>query len=119
MPSLRSFKTGAILLDGLFVYDILWVFFTLIMVGVAKPFDAPIKLWFPTANAAAQPALWYIVPSMIDSWLFIAYGMVMKGVAATVGILGFGPGSKLAWSHISAPFFLSCFCYCYLMLLFL
>ncbi|KAE9609160.1 putative presenilin/signal peptide peptidase [Lupinus albus] len=52
MLSLGSFKTGAILLAGLFVYDIFWVFFTPVMVSVAKSFDAPIKLLFPTFNSA-------------------------------------------------------------------
>ncbi|EMS68855.1 Minor histocompatibility antigen H13 [Triticum urartu] len=52
MLSLGSFKTGGILLAGLFVYDIFWVFFTPVMVSVAKSFDAPIKLLFPTADAA-------------------------------------------------------------------
>ncbi|KAG9142072.1 hypothetical protein Leryth_016292 [Lithospermum erythrorhizon] len=40
MLSLGSFKTGAILLAGLFVYDIFWVFFT------------PVMLLFPTSNVA-------------------------------------------------------------------
>ncbi|KAK1372763.1 Signal peptide peptidase [Heracleum sosnowskyi] len=52
MLSLGSFKTGAILLGGLFFYDIFWVFFTPVMVSVAKSFDAPIKLLFPTADSA-------------------------------------------------------------------
>ncbi|KAE8663792.1 Signal peptide peptidase 1 [Hibiscus syriacus] len=52
MLSLGSFTTGAILLSGLFVYDIFWVFFTPVMVSVAKSFDAPIKLLFPTADSA-------------------------------------------------------------------
>ena len=34
------------LLSGLFFYDIFWVFFTPVMVTVAKSFDAPIKLLF-------------------------------------------------------------------------
>ncbi|XP_060197231.1 signal peptide peptidase-like isoform X2 [Lycium barbarum] len=50
MLSLGSFKTGAILLAGLFVYDIFWVFFTPVMVSVAKSFDTPIKLLFPTSD---------------------------------------------------------------------
>ncbi|KAH7673490.1 Peptidase A22B signal peptide peptidase protein [Dioscorea alata] len=50
MLSLGSFKIGAILLGGLFIYDIFWVFFTPVMVSVAKSFDAPIKLLFPTSN---------------------------------------------------------------------
>ncbi|KAG6537411.1 signal peptide peptidase 2-like [Zingiber officinale] len=52
MLSLGSFKTGAILLVGLFFYDIFWVFLTPVMVSVAKSFDAPIKLIFPTSDAA-------------------------------------------------------------------
>lgn len=35
-----------ILQAGLFVYDIFWVFFTPVMVSVAKSFDAPIKVSF-------------------------------------------------------------------------
>eukprot|EP00761_Pharyngomonas_kirbyi_P012084 gb/GECH01012111.1/.p1 GENE.gb/GECH01012111.1/~~gb/GECH01012111.1/.p1 ORF type:complete len:328 (+),score=58.92 gb/GECH01012111.1/:1-984(+) len=44
---LGSFKVGAILLSGLFFYDIFWVFGTDVMVTVAKSFNAPIKLMFP------------------------------------------------------------------------
>mmetsp|Transcript_18696 Transcript_18696/g.27049 ORF Transcript_18696/g.27049 Transcript_18696/m.27049 type:complete len:398 (-) Transcript_18696:498-1691(-) len=45
--SLGSYKIGAILLIGLFFYDIFWVFGTDVMVTVAKSFDGPIKLLFP------------------------------------------------------------------------
>lgn len=45
--SLDSFKTGMILLGGLFFYDIFWVFGTEVMVSVAKNFDAPIKVVWP------------------------------------------------------------------------
>ncbi|CAL1707111.1 unnamed protein product [Somion occarium] len=41
---LDSFKTGCILLSGLFVYDIWWVFGTEVMVKVATNLDVPIKL---------------------------------------------------------------------------
>lgn len=44
---LNNIVTGMILLSGLFVYDIFWVFGTNVMVTVAKNFDAPIKLVFP------------------------------------------------------------------------
>eukprot|EP00288_Rhodomonas_lens_P003256 CAMPEP_0177719460 /NCGR_PEP_ID=MMETSP0484_2-20121128/16112_1 /TAXON_ID=354590 /ORGANISM="Rhodomonas lens, Strain RHODO" /LENGTH=378 /DNA_ID=CAMNT_0019231673 /DNA_START=14 /DNA_END=1150 /DNA_ORIENTATION=- len=47
MLSLGSFMNGAILLSGLFFYDIFWVFGTDVMVTVAKSFQAPIKLVFP------------------------------------------------------------------------
>lgn len=51
--SIGSYKVGAILLCGLFVYDIFWVFGSEsifgsnVMVTVAKSFDGPIKLLFP------------------------------------------------------------------------
>lgn len=44
---LNNVVTGLILLSGLFVYDVFWVFGTNVMVSVAKNFDAPIKLVFP------------------------------------------------------------------------
>merc|ERR1711962_93459 len=44
---LNSFPIGCILLGGLFVYDIFWVFGTDVMVTVATSFKAPIKLLFP------------------------------------------------------------------------
>lgn len=45
--SLGSVQTATILLSGLFIYDIFWVFCTPVMVNVAKNFEAPIKLLFP------------------------------------------------------------------------
>lgn len=40
---LNNLQTGALLLGGLFFYDIFWVFGTNVMVTVAKSFEAPIK----------------------------------------------------------------------------
>lgn len=45
--SLGTYKIGAILLVGLFFYDIFWVFGTDVMVTVAKSLDGPIKILFP------------------------------------------------------------------------
>ncbi|XP_056279720.1 minor histocompatibility antigen H13 isoform X3 [Pseudoliparis swirei] len=44
---LNNVNTGCILLGGLFVYDVFWVFGTNVMVTVARSFEAPIKLVFP------------------------------------------------------------------------
>ncbi|PPR07823.1 hypothetical protein CVT24_003100 [Panaeolus cyanescens] len=44
---LDSFKTGCILLCGLFVYDVWWVFGTEVMVKVATRVDVPIKILWP------------------------------------------------------------------------
>lgn len=52
--SLGSVGVGVILLVGLFFYDIFWVFFTPVMVSVAKNFDAPIKLLFPRGSTDAR-----------------------------------------------------------------
>lgn len=47
--------SGALLLSGLFFYDIFWVFGTPVMVTVAKSLDAPIKLVFPRAGSIPPP----------------------------------------------------------------
>jgi Signal peptide peptidase len=54
MLNLGSTSTGLVLLWGLFVYDIFWVFFTPVMVTVATKIDGPIKLLFPTRGVAKK-----------------------------------------------------------------
>jgi len=44
---LDSFATGCMVLSGLFLYDIWWVFGTEVMLSVATKIDAPIKLLWP------------------------------------------------------------------------
>ncbi|CAH8619132.1 unnamed protein product [Schistosoma haematobium] len=44
---LNKFVNGILLLCGLFVYDIFWVFGTGVMMAVAKNLDIPIKVTFP------------------------------------------------------------------------
>lgn len=51
-----SFKVGALLLWGLFFYDIFWVFGTDVMETVAKSVDGPIKLLFPKKLVIEQPS---------------------------------------------------------------
>ena len=50
--SLGTYKIGAILLIGLFFYDIFWVFGTDVMVTVAKNLDGPIKILLPRSMEA-------------------------------------------------------------------
>ena len=45
--ALGEFKTGIILLSLLFFYDIFWVFFTPVMLSVAKNIEGPVKLMLP------------------------------------------------------------------------
>ena len=47
LMALDSFRTGGIMLLGLFAYDIFWVFGTDVMVSVARGLDGPIKITFP------------------------------------------------------------------------
>ena len=62
--SVGSYKIGAILLMGLFVYDIFWVFGTDVMVTVAKSFDGPIKLLFPR-----------VLPTLLEKGQFSLLGL--------------------------------------------
>jgi minor histocompatibility antigen H13 len=45
--SLSTIKTGLLMLWGLFIYDIFWVYGTDVMVTVAKNLNIPIKILFP------------------------------------------------------------------------
>ena len=48
---LGEYKEGLILLSLLFFYDIFWVFYTPVMVSVAKNIEGPVKLMFPKLKA--------------------------------------------------------------------
>ncbi|KAK5017218.1 hypothetical protein LTR39_001667, partial [Cryomyces antarcticus] len=51
-----TFATGSLILGALFFYDVYFVFYTPMMVTVAKSLDIPIKLLFPRpAPAGARP----------------------------------------------------------------
>ncbi|KAH9911597.1 signal peptide peptidase-domain-containing protein [Fomitopsis serialis] len=47
LMKIDSFQTGCVLLSGLFLYDIWWVFGTDVMVAVATTLDVPIKILWP------------------------------------------------------------------------
>ena len=53
---LGQYKIGVLLLTLLFFYDVFFVFFTPVMVGVAKNLDGPIKLMFPKVVNYSQPS---------------------------------------------------------------
>lgn len=59
--SVTSFAIGSSVLTGLFVYDIVMVFYTPFMVAVATQLDAPIKLTYETANRSSILGLGDIV----------------------------------------------------------
>ncbi|KAI8873599.1 hypothetical protein GQ42DRAFT_160448 [Ramicandelaber brevisporus] len=70
---LDSFRTGMILLSGLFIYDIFWVFGTDVMVTVAKGIDGPIKVVFPK-----QP--WPLLEHKKDVTMLGLGDIVMPGI---------------------------------------
>lgn len=55
LMSPTTFATGSLILTGLFFYDIWAVFFTPLMVTVAKNLDVPIKLVFPRPDEPGAP----------------------------------------------------------------
>ncbi|ORX96020.1 signal peptide peptidase-domain-containing protein, partial [Clohesyomyces aquaticus] len=55
LMSPTTFATGSLILGALFFYDIYFVFFTPMMVTVAKSLDVPIKLVFPRPPPADSP----------------------------------------------------------------
>jgi minor histocompatibility antigen H13 len=81
--SIGSYKIGAILLCGLFFYDIFWVFGTDVMVTVAKSLDGPIKLLFPRAFENLNE-LGEVVPLLNE------LGEVIRSGKAEFSLLGLG-----------------------------
>ncbi|KAM0333473.1 hypothetical protein ACHAQA_002135 [Verticillium albo-atrum] len=73
-----TFPTGTLILCGLFVYDIVMVFYTPYMITVATKLDAPIKLTFASAAKSSILGLGdIVVPGMVmalalrfDLWRF-------------------------------------------------
>jgi len=83
---LPNFKVGFILLWGLFFYDVYWVYFTEVMVTVAKSVEAPIKLLFPIDMLADPPKFSMLgLGDIVIPGIFIALCLkfdVDKGIIA-------------------------------------
>ncbi|KAF2848885.1 hypothetical protein T440DRAFT_428198 [Plenodomus tracheiphilus IPT5] len=56
LMSPTTFATGSLILGALFFYDIYFVFYTPMMVTVAKSLDVPIKLMFPRPGPVDDPS---------------------------------------------------------------
>ncbi len=65
-----SFKIGFILLWGLFIYDIFWVFGTEVMTTVASQLQAPIKIQFPIDLNAKPPKFSMIGLGDLGTYIF-------------------------------------------------
>jgi len=111
--SLNRVSTGCILLGGLFIYDIFWVFATNVMVTVAKSFEAPIKLVFPqdlltnglAANNFAMLGLGDIVIPGIFIALLLRFDLSLgrKGLTSK---LYFGTGFAAYWLGLGTTIFI-------------
>lgn len=109
MLSIDSFKTGMILLGGLFFYDIFWVFGTEVMVTVAKSFDAPIKVVWPKQ--------WFgLLPDETLQFTMLGLGdIVIPGIYVALCLrfdhsqyLKKNPNAK-KYSAFPTPYFNTCF----------
>ncbi|GAA5870901.1 hypothetical protein JCM1840_002725 [Sporobolomyces johnsonii] len=114
---LDSFLTGAILLSGLFLYDIWWVFGSPavfgpgadVMVSVAKNFNAPIKIVFPKALATASDFTLLGLGDIVLPGVFLAlalrfdYHLALKRAAST------SSAPPRPSSAFPKPYFYSCF----------
>jgi minor histocompatibility antigen H13 len=96
---LNSFTTGAIVLVGLFVYDIYWVFGTDVMVSVAVGLDAPIKLLFLRAHATHDTRALHSMLGLGDivvPGLYVALSLRFDRHCAALraGLFGDGDGAS-------------------------
>ncbi|PFH37167.1 putative minor histocompatibility antigen h13 [Besnoitia besnoiti] len=88
LVSVGNFTVATILLSGLFVYDIFWVFGTDVMVTVAKSFEGPAKLIFPVSlDPWAQSILGLgdiVIPGVFIS-MCLRFDYWLATAAATLG----------------------------------
>lgn len=85
MVNLGSTQAGVILLWGLFVYDVFWVFFTPVMVTVATKIEGPIKLLFPSTETPGK----FNMLGLGD--------IVLPGLSLSPPAASFFTGSALCW----------------------
>ncbi|CAO3628374.1 unnamed protein product [Cunninghamella echinulata] len=109
--SLDSFKTGMILLSGLFFYDIFWVFGTEVMVSVAKNFDAPIKVIWPrdiidfVTNEQAKAAFAMLgLGDIVIPGIFVALALRFDRHMSW----NKNPSGEFRSTDFSKPYFTSC-----------
>eukprot|EP00731_Ephydatia_muelleri_P023954 Em0016g225a len=91
--SLDSFGVGCLLLGGLFVYDIFWVFGTDVMVTVAKSFEAPIKCLFIALLCRFDyKSVGFMAgrghhPNRSRAYFFISFFAYIVGLLLTIGVM--------------------------------
>lgn len=102
--SLGSFQTAAILLAGLFFYDIFWVFGTDVMMTVATKVEAPVKFLFtapPPYDINAPPREYNFsvlgLGDVVIPGLFIRFMSKMDSVLKPSSVLGYFDSATLAY----------------------
>jgi minor histocompatibility antigen H13 len=94
--SIGQYTTGALLLSGLFFYDIFWVFGTAskdkggdsVMETVAKKFDGPIKILFPKESLFNVPESWGCpVGTRLDIPTLIKFGSAFSQCKSAENII--------------------------------
>jgi minor histocompatibility antigen H13 len=104
--SLDDFKTGMVLLSGLFLYDIFWVFGTDVMVTVAKNFDAPVKILFPKNLFADELQFTMLgLGDIVIPGIFVALCLRFDQYLAHSK----NKGKKGASKGFAKPYFTACF----------
>ncbi|GAA6064332.1 hypothetical protein JCM10212_003577 [Sporobolomyces blumeae] len=112
-----SFATGSILLAGLFLYDIWWVFGSKaafgegadVMVSVAKNFDAPIKIVFPKDLANAKDFTLLGLGDIVLPGSFLALALRFDYHQAIKRALSRSSSPPRPSERFAKPYFFSCF----------
>lgn len=96
MISPTTFTTGSMVLGGLFIYDVVMVFYTPMMATVATSLEVPIKLVFPGPKRGSMLGLGDVVlPGMMLA-LALRYDLYLHYLRKQRNpTLGFGDASKI------------------------
>ncbi|GAA5967632.1 hypothetical protein JCM8115_007009 [Rhodotorula mucilaginosa] len=109
--ALDSFITGSILLAGLFVYDVWWVFGSQhvfgdnVMVEVATSFDGPIKIVFPRNLAAGRDFTLLGLGDIVLPGIFLALALRFDYALARAR----SPAPLRPRANFAKPYFMACF----------
>ena len=93
---LRSFGVGALLLGGLFCYDVYFVFFSDVMLTVATRVDAPVK--FVASNPPGSATRQAILGLGDVALPGLLVGVLARYGAAAGGAAGASPPAATKWS---------------------
>lgn len=110
--SVTSFSIGALVLLGLFFYDIIMVFYTPFMVGVATQLDVPIKLTYETARRSSMlglgdiviPGIFICLALRFDLWKHYQRQVSLEKTDLETVTEGGETTVRTAYREVKAPF---------------